>query len=798
MDVARLSDHKLDVKYDGSLQLAIGRSRRETEWKNQSWSWSRLLKRLTQPTQTAETLAEYDKMSKDDQDKIKDVGGFVGGSLRDGRRRADTVLSRKLITLDADFAPPELTDDLTIQMNCAYAVYSTHKHTPAKPRFRLLIPLDRPVTPDEYEAIARKLADDIGIDYFDDTTYQPARLMYWPSVAQDGDYVFTYEDQPWLQADAVLAKYPDWTDTSFWPESSRTKEQRIKIAKKQGDPREKSGLIGAFCRAYSIEDAIASFLPEVYIPCTIPGRYTYAEGSTAAGLVLYEDGKFAYSNHATDPVSGKLCNAFDLVRIHKFGTLDEDIDAPTTKLPSYKAMIELAREDDQTKQELAQAKRAEAAEDFAEAEWVNHLTYDKRGQMETSLSNVVLIMQYDPGLKGIVYNQMAGNREIISASPWAHPGGFWRDADDAQLEVFLSSHYAEFPKARIMTAVTKVADDRSYHPVREYLDTLPEWDGTERVDTLLIDYLSAEDSAYTRAVTRKTLCAAIARVRHPGCKFDTILVLCGPQGIGKSTLVAKLGGEWFSDAISLADTRDKTAAEKVQGNWIIELGELAGLRKADERDLKSFITRQDDKYRASYGRRVESHPRQSIFIGTTNETEGYLNDTTGGRRFWPVNTPCVGHKKVWDMTQATVDQIWAEAKYRYDVEGEKLILSDDVQSVAAKQQQNAMQNDPRAGMVQEYLDKLLPANWSDLSIYDRRVYLYGNDLGEAPQIGTELRQYVCYQEIWCECFKRPLETMEAKDAYAIRRIMSKIEGWDQTQKRIRIPPYGQQRVYERV
>ena len=206
MDVARLSDHKLDVKYDGSLQLAIGRSRRETEWKNQSWSWSRLLKRLTQPTQTAETLAEYDKMSKDDQDKIKDVGGFVGGSLRDGRRRADTVLSRKLITLDADFAPPELTDDLTIQMNCAYAVYSTHKHTPAKPRFRLLIPLDRPVTPDEYEAIARKLADDIGIDYFDDTTYQPARLMYWPSVAQDGDYVFTYEDQPWLQADAVLAK----------------------------------------------------------------------------------------------------------------------------------------------------------------------------------------------------------------------------------------------------------------------------------------------------------------------------------------------------------------------------------------------------------------------------------------------------------------------------------------------------------------------------------------------------------------------------------------------------------------
>ena len=293
MQVSSIADYKTAVRHDGTFTLATGRSRMEKNWKNKNYSWSQLLKRLETPVRTHETLAEYMKMSKDDQDRIKDVGGFVGGALKGGRRNTDAVESRQLITLDADYAPVNLMEDMALLAYYAYAVYTTHKHSPDKPRLRFVIPLDRPVTPDEYEAIARKLAEEIGIDYFDDTTYQPSRLMYWPSAAVDAEYLFHHEDLPWLSADNMLRRYPDWTDTSYWPESSRAKDSRVRQVRKQGDPTEKPGMIGAFCRTYDVEDAMAAFLPDVYAKCSMPDRYTYTYGSTSAGLVIYEDGKFA-------------------------------------------------------------------------------------------------------------------------------------------------------------------------------------------------------------------------------------------------------------------------------------------------------------------------------------------------------------------------------------------------------------------------------------------------------------------------------------------------------------------------
>ena len=800
MGIEKLEDYKLHIKHDGSLTIATGRSRMEREWKNRSFTWSQLLAKLKKPTRTQETYAEYMKLPKSEQDKIKDVGGFIGGALKGGRRKADSVQARQIITLDADFAPPGLADELYLYIDGAYAVYSTHKHCPEKPRLRILIPLDREVTPDEYEAIGRKLADTIGIDYFDDTTYQPSRLMYWASVSADGQYLFDYDDSAWISADGVLAQYPDWTDTSYWPESSRAAEGRKRTAKKQGDPCEKKGLIGAFCRTYTVDEAIQEFLPEIYVPCALPGRYTYAEGSTAAGLVLYDE-KFAYSNHATDPAGGKLCNAFDLVRIHKFGTLDEDAppDTTGTKLPSYKAMMEFIQQDQETRLTLGRERKQEALKDFADDDsdgWLAFLEVDKTGVIRNSLNNVLLILQHDPCLKSIVFNQMADNLEIKEEVPWKRQGKFWRDADDAQLEAYLAQTYTEFSKAKILSAITKTADDRAYHPVREYLAGLPQWDGVQRLDTLLVDYLGAEDNEYVRQVTRKTLCAAIVRVLHPGCKFDTVLVLCGPQGIGKSTLISRIGGEWFSDSLNLADTRDKTAAEKLQGYWIIEIGELAGMGSAGVKTLRSFITTQDDRYRASYGRRVSSHPRQCILIGTTNSEEGYLNDVEGGRRFWPVNTPCIGKKKVWDITQEVVDQIWAEAKKRAE-EGESLILSGDVAEEAEKRQKAAMISDPREEKVREYLDIMLPADWYDRDLDKRRDFLYGT---ERPLPETPLRRdYVSAQEIWCECFGNSLNKMERKDAFTIKTIMAKLDGWEYSGERKRQGAgYGMQRLYKRV
>ena len=215
-----------------------------------------------------------------------------------------------------------------------------------------------------------------------------------------------------------------------------------------------------------------------------------------------------------------------------------------------------------------------------------------------------------------------------------------------------------------------VSSERLYHPVKEYLNGLS-WDGTKRLENLLVDYLGAEDTPYVRAVTRKTLVAAVARIYEPGTKFDSILVLNGPQGIGKSTLFARLGRAWYSDSLSISDMKDKTASEKLQGYWILELGELAGIRKMDVETVKSFITRTDDKYRKAYGVNVESHPRQCIIVGSTNSDGGFLRDVTGNRRFWPVRVLGKGRHKPWDLD--AVDQIWAEAAEYYH-QGEELFL----------------------------------------------------------------------------------------------------------------------------
>lgn len=794
-DIVDIDDGRIKLKHDGELPIATGKSRYETAWKNKTMLWSELLQRLKRSTVTQETHAEFMHMNKPDQDRIKDVGGFVGGHLKGGRRKSDTVELRQLIALDADFAPPGMLADIQtdlLPMPGAWAVYSTHKHTEESPRLRFLIPLKSPVTPEQYEAIARRIAGDIGIEYFDATTFQPARLMYWPSTPRDIAPVFDYMDTEWTDPEKVLATYSDWKDSSYWPVSEKEKEKLDHEKKKQGDPREKEGSIGLFCRTYTVEEAMEKFIPGVYEKCDgMKDRYTYKAGSTAAGLVIYEDGLFAYSNHSTDPAGGQLCNAFDLVRIHLYGAQDENVeDTTVTKLPSYKQMVQLVQKDPEVSKTLYR-ERGGLKDEFGELEddeWVGRLEKNSKG-FATTLNNLTIIMQNDPRISGICYNRMADMIEVRGPIGWKRSGRFWRDVDDAMLERFLASEYAEFPHQKIISAVSAAADDRAYHPVLDYLDSLPEWDGTPRVDTLLIDYLGADDNAYVRAVMRKTLVAAIARVKHPGCKFDTVLTLCGPQGIGKSTLFARLGGEWFSDSLSFSDTKDKAAAEKLQGNWIIELPELNGLTRAGVAAVRQFISSQDDKFRPSYGRRVTSHPRQCVLVGTTNAEEGYLSDTAGGRRFWPVNVSGEHLLDAWDMTRNEIDQIWAEALVRYEA-GESLVLDPELAKFAEQAQLDALKSDDREGVIQEYLDRLLPENWGSLNMYDRRDFLRGTGQG------TVRRQVVSNVEVWCECFEYEPKTLEMKNSREITAVLKKI-GWKRVERRQRIPVYGLQRLYSR-
>ena len=787
----------MKISNDITLDIALGNSRKTKTWKNRTMQWSALLDRLAKVTRTPETVAEYKAMSRDQQSEIKDVGGFVGGYCNNGSR-SDTR-HRSVLCLDADFADANLWPDWCLLYGYAAAIYSTHKHTPAKPRLRLVVPLARNVTPDEYQAIGRRVAEVLGIDKFDDTSYQPQRVMYWPSCSQDGEYVFEFLDAELLDPDVILATYHNWADVSSWPMSSRVADVVRKTAAKQKDPLEKGGIVGAFCRAYTITEAICQYVPK-YQPCDEPGRYTYTEGSTAAGVVIYDD-KFSYSHHATDPASSQLVNAWDLVRLHQFHELDADID-PDTKAssrPSYRAMVELATNDERVKVQLVNDRMAEAATDFDEPveeapqadNWKSKLKITDKGALAQSIENVVTILRHDPKLAGcLAQDDMANNIVAKRSLPWREVKEYsqWIDADDAALRFYLERQYGLSSKDKIFDAVNIVATENRFHPVRDYLNACT-WDGVHRVETLLIDYMGAEDNTYTRTVTKKVMAAAVARIYNPGCKFDNMLTLRGAQGLGKSSFIGLLGGRWFSD--TMTTVQGKEAYEQLQGVWIMEVGELAGMRKAEVEAIKQFLSKRADRFRPAYGRRTQEFQRQCIFVGSTNETQ-FLRDTTGNRRFWVVDTPNEPAHDFWEaLTPETIRLIWGEAVELYR-KGEKLYLSKDMEQKAREVQEAYEEENPRVGIVADYLDRLLPEDWDDKDLYSRRQWL------ETDAQGTVPRSYVCTLEIWAEALNGNPDKFDRYVGKDIRDIMAAIKGWRHKGARLRtIRPYGRQRYYEK-
>lgn len=784
------------------IRLSTGNSRMEKKWNLAEMELSDLRERISTTRRTSETVEQYRKMSKAQQDSIKDVGGFVLGTLKGGRRKKDTVLTRSGLTLDMDYGTPDIMDEIEMFFDFHCMIYSTHKHTPEKPRLRLIIPLSREVTPDEYGAVARKVAEEIGIELFDDTTYEPSRLMYWPSTSADGEFVFREIEGKVLDPDAVLAKYKDWRNTAEWPVSKRQQTIVQRNIQKQANPLEKPGIVGAFCRTYSIQDAIDTFLQDTYKHSAMPGRYDYIPADSQAGVVIYED-KFAYSHHATDPACGKLMNAFDVVRLHRFGDLDAkaDPDGDPSKLPSFKAMQEFAVQDESVKIQLGKEREQLAQAEFNAADdenWQTLLELDKQGKVKDTMANIAAIVSHDENLKSIVYNEFKGCIDVIGPLPWKQVKPGFNDSDVANAKLYFERVYGIWSPTKFKDALLAVvAAERIYHPIKNYFAGLT-WDGVPRLDSLLIDYCGAEDTPYTRAVTRKTLCAAVARVYEPGRKFDSILVLSGPQGIGKSTFFAKLGGAWYSDSLAISDMKDKTAAEKLQGYWILELGELAGIKKVDVETVKSFVTRVDDKYRQAYGMVVESHPRSCIIVGTTNSESGFLRDITGNRRFWPVQVSEHGSHHPWDLEN--IDQVWAEAIQAYK-DGESLFLSGEVAQMAYAKQQEAMESDDREGLVQDYLDRLLPENWDNMDLYQRRTFLGGSEFEDTPTEGTVRRERVCIMEIWCECFGKERQNLKKADSYELEGILNKIGGWERytgnASGKMRISGYGIQRAFIR-
>lgn len=339
------------------IDIAVGESRK-AKFKNKQIPWDDFAKRCTAFTFTAETPEEYAEMSRDDRGSVKDVGGFIGGTLKQspgGHGRAN-IASRTLLTIDLDHCTPTTGDELHNECKWAAVCYSTHSHTADEPRLRVVIPLSRPIEGAlEYEAVSRYACNELALmEAVDSTTHQFSRLFYWPSASKGAAVYQWMKEGDALDVDAVLRGYGTTDYSAVWPLHPGERHEDFREMRKAGDPLEKPGLIGAFCRAYSIEEAIETFLSDVYEPTALPGRYTYRAGSVAGGLVIYDNGKFAYANNETDPASRKLCNAFDLVRIHKFGKDDEGVSAETsdTDKPSFKNMIEFCKADSKTRAQV--------------------------------------------------------------------------------------------------------------------------------------------------------------------------------------------------------------------------------------------------------------------------------------------------------------------------------------------------------------------------------------------------------------------------------------------------------------
>lgn len=802
------------MQHERKITISAGESRKSARWQPQVLWISELYQRLQTPVRGTETYKSYMALKKPQQVELKDVGGFVGGTLSGPRRKANAVTGRDLLTLDLDNLPPGGTDDVLRRLSglgCGYCVYSTRKHAPEAPRLRVIVPADRTMLPDEYEPAARKLAELIQpeMTWFDPTTFEASRLMYWPSCCADSEYIYQAEDKPLLDADGVMALYSgDWYDMRKWPQVPGASPVK-RLAAKQGDPTAKNGVIGAFCRTYDIETAMDRFLPGVYEKCdTGDGRYTYTGGSTAGGAVLYDDGKFLYSHHATDPCSGKLVNAFDLVRLHLFSDQDDEAkpDTPTNKLPSFIQMSELAVADPDVLGLLQREQYEQATKDFTslrdasetekpDLDWMRILRLNsKTGRPDSTMDNVWVILEHDPKLIGrFAMNEFAGRGTVLGELPWDPRGKrrLWEDNDNQGAYWYMEKVYGITGTNKIDGALSLHANSHSFNDVEDYLNGLV-WDGVPRLDTLLVDYLGAEDSPYTRAVTRKMFTAAAARALQPGIKFDNMLILGGAQGLGKSTLINTMSLGWFNDSIRTFEGKD--ASELLQGVWLVEIAELQAFRRTDIDRIKQFVSQQHDRFRAAYGRHVKELPRRCVFFGTTNTSE-YLRDRTGNRRFWPVDVGInPAAKSVWADLPEERDQLWAEAVVKYRL-GEPLFLSGDLENTAKAIQEEHREHSAHEGIIRDYLEQPVPVGWNSWDLTKRRIFLEGN-MPDAGELAPRTR--ICALEIWCEALGNDARFIKNSDAAEINSVVQMLPEWTRMKKPGRFGYCKIQRGFERI
>lgn len=764
--------------------ITTGTKRTSSNTSNYKWTWEQLVEKLRVPVVTSETFEQYASMTKAQKVDTKDVGFFIGGLCN--KRK---VSYRQLLVLDIDEGGPNTLLDLYNWLNgTAYVVHSTHSSTPSQPRYRVIIPLDRLVLADEYGAILRKLHDDLRIP-IDTATFDFNRIMFWPSVPSDVEYHFDeYSGEP-LSVESVLGKSDNWRDLSGLsvPESASVQ-----------DPFKKGGLIGAFCIKCTIREAIEKYLSDYWKP-EANGRYTLIGATTYGGGVIYED-RYLYSNHSTDPFAGRCHNAYDAVRLYKFGegkqgeaamvSLCESLGLKADSGKPHRLTIDQF-EDDEAKSILGEL-----------------LETDKNGNLLRNLKNADLIMSHDPNLKDIFAYDLFSEMPVLKRSPaWREldiktknedctgvvPYEEMSDTDESYLRLYFEENYG-FDARQVLDDALKIAEHKNaFHPVRDYLNSL-EWDGVRRLETIFIDCFGVPDSVYSREVGIKFFTGAVRRVFIPASKMDYIPVLVSQEGLGKSRFIRRMAKIWGSDTFYTFNG-SKEAYEQLRGVWIMEIPELNGVQHKSSNSRKAFVTKGEDRYRAAYLKYTKTYKRQCVFIASSNDVIFLEDPSEDGRRWWGMicNPSKITINVHSDEFLKLVDLYWAEAMHYYK-EGILPILSEAADAEAKVMRQVHRTENGEEGALIDYLNMPVPDDWYTQSTFEHKTY-WNNS---RSLWHGKPRNAVCTAEVAREFFE-----YERKDytAHVGRRVAEAIRRtglFEQTSQKKNFGSYGSALVWKRI
>jgi putative DNA primase/helicase len=802
---------------------------------------------------TKETVLEYQKGDKNFKLKCKDKGGFIAGTSENNKRDSRSILTRNMITLDMDYCPKDIIDILEKkleekELNFLFFIYSTHSHTTEKPRLRLIVPLREEVKVELYEPIARSIASIVGIEYFDATTFQINRIMYFPSVSIDGDYVcqsFGFEDWFPLEPDEMLDRYLDFHNIAEFQKPhyiEGLKVEKIEKGKIKSSTKTKYRIVNSFNTEYSIKKAIETFLKDIYVKGKHIDRYTFVGGESKDGLVILNE-QYAYSHHATDPAQGRLLNAFDIVRIHKFGKQDTDITEQLeyenyNKNTSFKAMADYIRgnlpsvmkhmpEYQKLKKNEKEFMSGEVETEEGSVEskdW--KLTLDYTGKEEdrhpkSNARNIKLIFEHDEYFKNLFYYDSLKDAICFDRRPpWnkeKEKGDMVTDEDDSEIRIYLNTVYQISGKDLIYDSVVHQSGKKRIHPIRTFLANLPEWDGEKRIETIITDIFDIESNQYYREASKAWWVGIIQRIMKPGSKFDSMLIICGRQGIGKSQLgksIATLnwGGDmtqidshpnYFGDDELPFDKKD--AYEQLGGIMIYELPEFEKYyKKSDTSTIKSFISKTSDKYRKSYGRRVAEYKRQCVFIATTNDMRP-LRDRTGNRRFFPFYSRLLENvARLYDpnyWNEEIRNQCFAEALQLFDEGFNPMTsFSPKAKEIWDELNEKATIENDSLPIVEMYLENEFPINYFSLDFYSMKKFYHQNvkfDFDGNP-INRGKRSEFSIKEIYCIAFNR--EISHTPDYIMREQIESALDKLGFTKQAYRKTQgvLGQQIVYKRT